>query len=370
MDVTAAVAYKPHEDFQLETLILDEPRDDEILVKIRGVGICHSDLAARDGAIPIEPPVLLGHEGCGYVERVGSAVTKVAPGDAVVLTFNSCGTCPNCAKGVPAYCHLFAPLNYGGMRPDGSSTVTSPTAPDAKISSSFFGQSSFANYALANERNVVKVGTDVPLELLGPLGCGIQTGAGSIMNSFNCPAGSSLLVVGAGAVGLSAVLAAVVQGCAHIIVSEPHASRRELALSLGATHVLDPAEGPLPEQLRAILPVGVDFAFDTSGNSDVLSAVTGCMAPRGLIGLVGVPGNPEAEFSVNIIYAMVLGLRVMGIVEGDANPDEFIPKLIALYKDGKFPFDKIVQTYPFASINEAVHDQLAGRTVKAVLVND
>jgi aryl-alcohol dehydrogenase len=345
MDVTAAVAYKPNEEFRLETLSLDEPRENEVLVKVRSVGVCHTDVAARDGAIPIELPAVFGHEGSGIVESVGSAVTKVQPGDRVVLTFNSCGVCPNCTQDIPAYCHQFAPLNYGGVRPDGSSTLTSNSG-GGKISSSFFGQSSFATFALANERNVVKVGDDVPLELLGPL-----------------------LVVGAGAVGLSAVMAGVVQGCEQIIVSEPHASRRELALSLGATHVLDPADGPLPDQVRAILAAGVDFALDTSGNAGVLAAVTMAMAPRGLLGLVGVPADPTAELSVNVIYAMVVGLRIMGIVEGDANPDEFIPQLIELYKNGEFPFDKLIKTFPFSEINDAVNEQLSGKTVKAVLVN-
>jgi aryl-alcohol dehydrogenase len=367
MDITAAVANEPHSKFDFETLTLDEPRDNEVIVKIKAVGVCHSDLAARDGAIPIPLPAVLGHEGSGFVEQVGKSVTKVAPGDRVVLTFNSCGQCQNCARDMPAYCHQFAMLNYAGSRPDGSAVLTSESA---KVSNNFFGQSSFATYALANERNVVKVADDVPLELLGPLGCGIQTGAGAIMNSFECPAGSSLLVIGAGAVGLSAVMAAVVQGCEHIVVSEPHPGRRDLALSLGATHVLDPAAGPLQEQVRAVLPVGADFAFDTSGNKDVLAAVTQCMAPRGLLGLVGVPADPTAEISVNIIYAMVLGLRIMGIVEGDADPDTFIPRLVELYKSGKFPFDKIIKTFPFLGMNDAVQELEGGDTIKAVLVNE
>jgi aryl-alcohol dehydrogenase len=365
MDVTAAVAKKTQSKFEIESLTLDEPRADEVIVKIRSVGVCHSDLAARDGAIPIELPAVLGHEGCGYVERVGKSVTKVSPGDRVVLTFNSCGRCPNCADGRQAYCHQFAPLNYGGSRPDGSAVLSSD---GESVRGNFFGQSSFADYALANERNVVKVTDDVPLELLGPLGCGIQTGAGAIMNSFQCPPGSSVLVVGGGAVGLSAVMAAVVQGCEHILVSEPHASRRRLALTLGATQVFDPADGPLPEQIRAVLPAGVDFVLDTSGNTGVLAAVTQCLAPRGLLGLVGVPADPEALLSVNIIYAMVLGLRVMGIVEGDSNPDQFIPRLIELYRAGRFPFDKLVKTFPFSGINEAIHEQETGQTIKAVLL--
>ncbi|GAB2962312.1 NAD(P)-dependent alcohol dehydrogenase [Amycolatopsis acidiphila] len=367
MEVTAAVAKKAHAKFELESLTLDEPRADEVIVKISAVGICHSDLAARDGAIPIELPAVLGHEGSGYVERVGESVTKVQPGDRVVLTFNSCGECPNCTDDRQAYCHQFAPLNYGGVRPDGSAVLSSGTE---TVRGNFFGQSSFADYALANERNVVKVSGEVPLELLGPLGCGIQTGAGAIMNSFQAPPGSSVLIVGAGAVGLSAVLGAVVQNCANILVSEPHASRRERALKLGATQVIDPVDGPLPDQVRAALPAGVDFVLDTSGNADVLASVALCLAPRGLLGLVGVPADPEATLWVNVIHAMVLGLRVMGIVEGDSNPDEFIPRLIELYQAGRFPFDKLVKTFPFAAVNDAIHEQETGETVKAVLLNE
>src|SRR5215469_11917966 len=180
--MTAAVASQPGADFSLETVELDAPRDDEILVRIAGVGICHTDLSARDHRMLLLPAVL-GHEGSGVVERVGSDVTKVAPGDSVALTFRSCGECRNCRVGEPSYCLNFMMLNFGGGRPDGSKAIT--RGGGEALSSNFFGQSSFATYALAYESNVVKLPPDLPVALMGPLGCGIQTGAGGILRSLN-----------------------------------------------------------------------------------------------------------------------------------------------------------------------------------------
>ena len=235
----------------------------------------------------------------------------------------------------------------------------------------FFGQSSFASHAIATERNVVKVDDDLPLELLGMLGCGIQTGAGAVMKSMACRSGSSILVLGTGPVGLAAVMGAVVQGCAQIIVSEPHTARRQLAQELGATHVLDPAGGELGEQVRAIVPAGADYGFDTTGNVGVIAAALGCMAHRGVFGLVGVPHDFAATIALPLVPAMILGLTVRGITEGDSNPDEFIPELLALHREGRFPFDRLVdQTYPMSQLNDAVEAQLRGDVVKVVLVND
>lgn len=362
--ILAAVARAPGTPFTIDQLELDAPRADEVLVRIHGVGLCHTDLAAREQHLPIALPAVLGHEGGGIVEAVGEAVTGVKPGDHVVLTFRSCGACSSCTKGEPAYCLHFNPLNGAGCRTDGSDTLHDD---NGKISGCFFGQSSFADYALAYERNVVKAPDDVPIEILGPLGCGVQTGAGSVMRSLACRAGSSLLILGGGAVGLSAVMGAVVQGCATIIVSEPHASRRELALSLGATHVLGAAED-LAQAVRAIVPDGVDYAFDTTGRSDALGAALAALGHRGQLAFVGVPANPTATFDVSILGVMSKGQTIRGVIEGDSDPQSFIPQLIDLYREGRFPVDRLVRTYPFASINEAIEDQRTGACVKAVLL--
>jgi aryl-alcohol dehydrogenase len=365
VDITAAVANQPLADFTMEKLTLDGPRAGEILVEISSVGLCHTDLAAREGIVPITLPAVLGHEGAGVVREVGAGVTSVAPGDKVALTFNSCGQCPNCISGAPSYCHQFVPLNYAGARMDGSPTVTSPDGP---VSASFFGQSSFASHAIAYERNAIKLADDAPLDLVAPLGCGIQTGAGAVMNSMAVPAGSSLLVLGAGSVGLAAVLAGVVQGCSSIIVLEPHESRRHLALELGATHALDPAAGQLTDQVRAILPFGAQYVFDTTGIPSVVQSSFGAMAPHASLGLVGVPTDPTAAINLNLIQAMTIGIRLYGILEGDAVPEEFIPRLARLHAEGRFPFDKMITKYPFEQINEAIDAQHRGEVVKVVLV--
>jgi aryl-alcohol dehydrogenase len=367
MRITAAVTAAPGAAFTLEPVELDAPRPDEILVRIRAVGVCHTDLVARDGAMPFSMPAVLGHEGAGVVEAVGSAVAKVAPGDRVALTFRSCGQCVRCRSGDPAYCYTMPMLNYIGMRPDGSKALRQG---ETAVSSNFFGQSSFATHALAYERNVVKLTADVPFDLAAPLGCGVQTGAGGVMLALACPTGSSLLVTGGGAVGLSAVMGAAIQGCGTIIVVEPHASRRALAIELGATHTIDPvASLDLPGAVRAILPHGVDYAFDTTGRPEILSAIMSALAPKGVLGVVGIP-PPGASLPGDLGTVLTFGHTVRGIIEGDCDPDAFLPTLIDHWRAGRLPLEKLVRTFPFAQINEAIDAQHHGECVKVVLTLD
>lgn len=366
MQTIAAVARIPHGAFTLESIQLEAPRAGEILVKIAGVGLCHTDLIAKDQFIPIPLPAILGHEGAGVVAAVGEGVTKVEVGDRVVLGFASCGRCARCEDHLPSYCRDFPFLNYAGARSDGSSAVLL----DGKsASANFFGQSSFAGYALATERNVVKVeADDVPLELLGPLGCGFQTGAGGVMRSLACPEGSSIAIFGGGPVGLAAVMAAVIRGCTTIILAEPVASRRELALTLGATHIIDPTTEDVTRRIREILPDGVEFGFETSGREQVVEAALASLCSHGLLGLVGVPPKPESSLSINLASLITFGHRIHGIVEGDSDLDQFIPELVDLFSAGRFPIDRLIKTYPLAQINEAVAAQARGDCVKAVLI--
>ena len=364
MQVTAAVARTAGADFTIETVELDDPRPDEILVRIAAVGVCHTDLVAREGAMPFTLPAVLGHEGAGVVEKVGSAVTKVAAGDRVAISFRSCGVCGRCQSGDPAYCYAMPMLNYIGMRPDGTKALSQD---GTAVSSNFFGQSSFATYALAYERNVLKLPDDIPFALAAPLGCGVQTGAGGVMLALAAPAGSSILITGGGAVGLSAVMGAAIRHCATIIVVEPLAARRDLALELGATHVIDPAVAPdLASAVRAAAPLGVDYAFDTTGRPEILTAVMACLAPKGVFGIVGIPpaGTPLPG---DLGTVLTFGQTVRGIIEGDSDPDVFIPELIAHWRAGRLPLEKLVKTYPFADINAAIAAQHHGDCVKVVL---
>ncbi len=358
----AAVVERAGAPFQIQDVQLEPPRDDEILVRLVAAGVCHTDMVLRDVA---QAPSVFGHEGAAVVLGVGKAVTAVKPGDKVLLSFASCGACRNCLEGSPAYCYDFGPLNMGGVRADGSHQMRSVCG--CNIKGNFFGQSSFATHALTTERNVVRLPPDTPDELLhvfAPLGCGIQTGAGAIINSLHPPVGSTIVVFGAGSVGLSAVMAARVSGASQIIAVDLNHERLALATELGATHVLHGADAQLVEQIRSITKGGADFAVETTGNRDVVRKSAEVLRRGGTTGLIGV-GTGDISFG----HQQVLGgIRIMGILEGDAVPQTFIPKLIDLYRQGRLPLEKIITKYPFEQIQQAVEDSESGVTIKGVLV--
>jgi aryl-alcohol dehydrogenase len=364
MQISAAVVQEVGAPFTLTEVELQEPAPDEVVVQIAGAGICHTDIAVQHGHMPFPLPGVLGHEGSGTVVSVGADVTSVAVGDQVAISFNSCAACPQCAKGQPAYCHGFLEYNFSGGRADGSSGLASA---GTKLGANFFGQSSLATHALAHERNVVKLPPGTPVQLVGPLGCGIQTGAGAVMNSLDVEPGSTVVVAGAGAVGLSAVMAAAVREAASIIAVDLHESRRALATELGATHAIDPKAGPLSEQIKEIHSGGADYAIDTTAVTPVVEQLIASLGMRGTLGMIGVPADPQAVFSAGVFQMPLLGLTIRGIVEGDADPKTFIPYLLDLHGQGKFPFDKLITTMPLAQINEAVEAQHRGEVLKAVL---
>ncbi len=362
MEINAAVTFEKSAAFQMESLQLSDPRDDEILVRLVGSGICHTDLAGRDQHLPIPLPSVFGHEGAGVVERVGARVSKVKPGDHVTLSWMSCGACPSCKAGKDPYCENFLRLNFSGARPDGTTTLRKG---DQVVHGNFFGQSAFADHALVVERNVVKVPTDIPLEILGPMGCGVMTGAGAVIHSLKANAGTSIAVFGTGTVGMSAIMGAVVCGCTTIIAVDIHPDRLDLARDLGATHTVNAREGDPVEAVKEITGGGPDFSLECVGNPAVFRQAVDVLPLLGVCGLVGVVA-PGTEVNLNMDLIMN-GRAVRGIIEGDAIPDLFIPKLIELYRQGRFPFDRLITFYPFDEINQAVEDMEQGRVIKPVL---
>jgi Zn-dependent alcohol dehydrogenase len=361
----AAVMREQRKPFQIEDIEVSAPRADEILVRMVGTGICHSDIVCRD-AFPMQMPVVLGHEGAGVVEAVGSDVTSLKAGDHVVLSFNSCSACPNCEGHEPAYCYNFVGQNFGGVRPEDNSTPLSKG--EEKIFANFFGQSSFASYAITRASKAVKVDKQLPLALLGPLGCGIQTGAGAIMNSMKVRPGRSVAIFGAGSVGLSAVMAAKVVGASQIIVVEPNAARCELALELGATAVIDPKATPdVLTRIREVSGGGVAYSLDTTGIPAVIGIAGEVLMPNGLLGMLGMSA-PEAPMPMTIMSLVMRGIGVKAIIEGDSDPQTFIPQLVSLYKEGKFPFDRLIKTFPFEKINDAIAASEDGSVIKPVVL--
>ncbi len=365
LQAKAAVVRGVGGPFSIETVSVAAPRADEVLVRMVGTGICHTDLVCRDG-FPVPMPIVLGHEGSGVVEAVGEGVTTIKPGDHVVLSFDSCNHCRNCEKSQPAYCMSFLPHNFSGLRvSDGSS----PLSKDGEqINASFFGQSSFATYAISRERNTVVVDKALPLEILGPLGCGVLTGAGAAVNSLGVSKGDSLAIFGGGAVGLSALLGARAVEAGTVIVVEPNAGRRALALELGATAVIDPkAESDVLARIKELSGGGVNYAIDTTAIPSVAGTALEALLPLGMLGMVGVPA-PDAMLPASMMSMLVRGVGAKYIVEGDADPKEFIPRMAAWYLDGKFPFDRLIKKYPFEQINEAAKATETGEVIKPVLI--
>ncbi|MGC9539503.1 NAD(P)-dependent alcohol dehydrogenase [Streptomyces sp. UG1] len=360
----AAVVESGGAPFTLSDVELDEPGPHEAVVRMVATGLCHTDLGVASGGLPFPLPGVLGHEGAGVVEAVGPSVTGVVPGDHVVLSFTSCGDCRNCRGGHPAYCATWLPLNLiGGRRADGTGTISRD---GEELGGHFFGQSSFAERALVDERSLVKVDPDVPLVSIAPLGCGVQTGVGAVWNVLKPVTGSTVVVLGAGAVGLSAVMAAALTPATTIVAVDRVAERLSLAKELGATHTVNASEADLGDAIAVITGgQGADGVVETTGNVGVLRQGVDALALRGTLVVVGAPPfGTEVALDVN---GLLGGKRVVGLTLGDAETQAFIPALVELVKDGRLPLHRLISSYPFADIDQAVRDMGAGKAIKPVL---
>ncbi len=361
MEITAAVSRPGTPAPVLQQAELEEPRAGEMLVRIVAVGICHTDIHAHEGRLaPL--PIALGHEGAGVVEALGEDVQGFAVGDHVLLSGSSCGQCSSCLNNKPSYCDLAMPLTFGGKRLDGSTALC---CGGEALHSHFFGQSSFATHAVVPQRTAVKVDADLPLEQLAPLGCGVITGAGSIIEALNVGFGASVAVFGAGAVGLSAVLAARLVGAQHIVAVDIKPDRLELARDMGATATFLADEDDLKDRLRAVTGRGLDYTLNTTTVGAVQTLALDCLAMNGTAGFVSAP---RGEWAPAMFPMLAGGRQLRGILGGDAAPRLFLPKLIDYWRQGRFPFDRLIQTYEFSEIGQAFADLEAGKVIKPVLL--
>lgn len=359
----AAVAAAPDGPFEFQEVEVLPPRADEVRVRIVAAGICHTDVAVKEQSVQLPLPMVLGHEGAGVVEAVGSAVRHLRVGDPVVLAGDSCGECRRCHAGSPFYCDEFVERNLTGFRVDGTSPLSHRG--DA-LRGRFVGQSSFATQAVATARSAIKVPADLPLELLGPLGCGLTTGVGTVVNALKPPAGSSIAVFGAGTVGLAAVMGARLAGCARIICVDVRPARLAMAEAVGATDVVNAAEEDAAEAILGRVPGGVDFSAECSGVAEAVAAAIRCLGRPGWCAQVGAtPAGTEVPLDMDHVG---FGRGIRGVVMGDANTQTFVPYLAALFRDGRLPFDRFVRFYDFDAIDQAVHDSaVTGEVIKPVL---
>lgn len=365
MKIKAAVTYESGAPYQITEVELDEPKADEILVRIVASGICHTDEAVQHQFIPMQLPAVLGHEGAGIVEKVGSAVTEFKPGDRVGISYAFCNCCTNCRRARPFVCRDLNKINFGGIQPDGTTRLHTTDGQDL---STFFGQSSFATYAVVNQNHAVKVEyNDIDLALVAPMGCGIQTGAGAVLNRLHPEFGSSIAVFGCGTVGMSAIMAAKIAGCEQIIAVGGNPKSLALAKELGATHTVNRKE--VSDLVQAVKDIslsgcGVNYSVDTTGVGSCVRQSLGFLDFDGTCVVLGATGDIAYNVQTEL---MGDGKSLIGVLEGDSVPKLFLPKLLAYYKKGMFPFDRLIKYYPFDQINEAQAASDAGECIKAVL---
>jgi aryl-alcohol dehydrogenase len=361
---TAAVVEAPGAPFIVQEVTLDDPRPGEVLVRMAAVGLCATDLGVRAGGVPFPFPGVLGHEGAGVIEAVGGTDSDLKPGQTVLLSFTSCGHCVGCRDGHPAFCDTALERNLvWGHREDGTPTIHRN---GNALGGHFFGQSSFATHAIVDERSVVPVADDSPLDILAPLGCSVQTGIGSVWNILTPKAGATLAVVGCGNVGLFAVMGANLLPLTRLVAVDLLDQRLEVARELGATDTVNSGKQDLGDALREITNGrGVDCVLDTTGNPHVLRSAIDALAVRGTCAVAGIPPG-GAEVSVDVSGQLV-GKRFVGVTEGDAEPHILLPQLVDLHRSGKLPLERVIAHYSLDQLETAATHMREGKVIKPVV---
>ena len=363
MKVFASVTHKQGQ-LSLEEVELSAPKASEVLVKTIACGVCHTDAAALHLFIPVTLPIILGHEGVGIVEEVGSEVTSLKKGDRVILSFPSCGKCDYCHDDHPYACDNMNTLFFDGTYNDGTKRFSQ----NGTEVSSFFGQGSFADHVIIDARNAVKadIDNDDDLANLCSLGCGVQTGAGAVLNKIKPKKGTSMAVFGCGGVGMSAIMAAAIAGCSTIIAVDVVPSRLELAKELGATHVINSSETDPVAEIKKITGGGAHNSVESSGIAKVTLQSLACLRREGMAVLLSVTGPEEISIPLEALL-LNTSATLTGLSEGASNPQTFIPELVGYYKEGKLPVEKLVKFYDFKEIEKAFEDSHNGTTIKPIL---
>ncbi|HEY8762040.1 MAG TPA: Zn-dependent alcohol dehydrogenase [Candidatus Dormibacteraeota bacterium] len=362
----AVVLYETKQPLRVEEVELDGPRQGEVLVRVAAAGVCHSDYHFMNGDLPITLPCVIGHEGAGIVEEVGAGVSAVAPGDHVVMLFRaSCGRCAFCQRGTPALCAMAGQLRNTGRMLDGTSRFHRAGA-DLHH---FLGVSCFAERTVVPEQGVVKIKPEVPLEVAALMGCAVMTGVGAVMNTARVEPGASVLVIGAGGVGLNVVMGAVLVGANQVIVADLLESKLELARSFGATHVINAREEDVVAAVRDVTGGdGADYAFEVIGNPRTMATAYQSVRRGGTAVAVGIPPF-GSEMTINAGELVYQEKTLKGSYYGTSRPHADMPRLLDLFLAGRLPIDRLVsRSYPIEKVNEAYDALLAGEVARSVLL--
>jgi len=367
MKMKAAVLEQLNTPLVIEEVELDEPKDNEILVKIAAIGMCHSDIHCIKGDLSVPLPIVLGHEAAGTVEKVGRNVTGLQPGDKVVVTVAPyCGNCPACIMGVPSSCETDPQTAMlMGTMTDGTKRLKRQNGDELNH---FMAQSSFAEYAVVERSATVKVPDDAPLDVVCMLGCGASTGIGAVINKARVQAGKSVAVFGCGGVGLAAILAAKLVGAHPIVAVDLLDSKLEMARELGATHLVNASREDPVTKIAVDCEGGVDYSFESIGNTAVMTQAFHSVYPRpgGMAVVLGL-APIGATFSIEA-WRFMRELVITGCTVGSIRPQLDIPRYVNLFMEGKLPLDRLVSArYSLEQINEAVKDTLDGKVMRGVI---
>ncbi len=361
----AAVCYERNEPVRVDEVTLDNPRRGEARVRLSASGVCHSDLSFVQGILRGKLPCVLGHEGAGVVEEVGEGVTRVSPGDKVVLSWvTPCGACFFCRIGKPNLCEVGEQINKTNRMPDGTTR-----ARKGQLELNVFSAlGTMAEYAVVPASAAVKLPREAPLDRCVLLGCAVMTGVGAVLNTAQVAPGSRVAVFGAGGVGLNAIQGAVIAGAERIIAVDTQARKLVMARAFGATDAVDATNIDPVEAIRGLTDGrGADYAFEAIGRKETIEQAFAATRKAGTCVVIGL-GNIKDSISLNIFFLPLLEKRLLGSWYGSANVHVDIPRLFSLYQAGKLKLDELVtRTYALEQINEAFADMTAGMNARGVI---
>lgn len=363
---TRAAVVRDYNQLTIETIELDSPKATEILVRVHAAGVCHSDLHTLRGELRATPPIVLGHEGAGIVEQVGERVTRVKPGDRVLVNWVPAdGTCPTCLSGRPNLCERLAKTTLIGLLPEGTSRLQ--TLDGIKLKH-YLGSSTMSEHIVIDETGAIPFPDDVPFDVAAITGCAVATGVGAVMHTAQVIPGSSAAVIGCGGVGLSMIMGCQLAGCYPIIAVDVMDSKLDFARSLGATETANALECDVVATLKSYTRVGPDYVFDSVGSSVTIAQALQAVRPGGTAVVAGMHAA-KLEVSIPAGNLIFQNKRLLGSFFGSLRPLVDIPKLIDLYRGGRLPVnDLISQRYSLDQAAQAFADMQAGSVARGVIM--
>ncbi len=368
----AAVLFEAGQDWQIETVELDDPKAGDVLVRMKVAGMCHSDEHALTGDLPMPLPVIGGHEGAGIVEAVGPGVTTVAPGDHVAVSFvPSCGRCRWCSSGRAYICNEGAKLFDIGMMSDGREAHHIVRSDGAKEPVGRYAQvGTFSEWILCSENSVIAVEKDLPFHALALVSCGVGTGFGSATERAGTKPGDNVAVVGVGGIGINAVQGARVAGAKKVIAIDPVEFKREQAMAFGATHAFESMDAAL-----AVLPdltwgEMCDRVIVCTGevHGDMIEPLMTLTSKGGTLVVTGMAPLMETDVQLNLFLLAMLNKEVKGTIFGSTNPREAIPRLLSMYREGAIKIDELVTSrYTLDDVNQGYQDMRDGKNIRGII---